>query len=76
MTVSYFDEWLGEEVEEEVSHYTVQWWGQYFHGDDANAMNTYSTNDLEDALRIYNSLPDAYIQDNIYGVTFHEGEWA
>lgn len=63
------------EIEDEPMKYTVRYEGVLFHGD-SDGWNHYETNSHDEAFTIANNYPDVvYVDDNEYGVTYHNGEW-
>ena len=77
---TYYDEWLGQDVEvEECERYTVGYNGCYY-SDDSDGWNSHDYNCWEDAIAEYNALrsvvvPDVYLKDNEYCVTLQDDEW-
>lgn len=63
------------EVEEQPMKYTVKYEGFLFEGD-GDGWNIHETDSHDEAFGIADAYPDiVYVDDNEYGVTYHNGEW-
>ena len=73
----YYDE-MNEYFDSLPIHYSVTYFGAIYDGD-SDSYNKYETESFDDAMRIYRDVvqydKNAYLDDNIYGVTFRDGEW-
>ena len=59
-------------------HYSVVYDGDVFEGD-KKTMNVFETESYDEAMQMYRYVSqwdeNAVLKDNIYGVSFHDGEW-
>lgn len=63
------------EAEPSTPKYTVVYEGFLFEGD-TDGLNRHDTDSHDEAFGIANAYPDiVYVDDNEYGVTWHNGEW-
>lgn len=63
------------EAEPATAKYTVVYEGFLFEGD-TDGLNRHDTDSHDEAFGIADAYPDiVYVDDNEYGVTYHNGEW-
>lgn len=55
--------------------YSIHYEGYIFDGD-SDGWNHHDEDDWQNVSWMMNAYPDIYVEDNEYGVVWHQGEWS
>ena len=76
--VGFYEDIFGNEIDEyeQTERYTLSYEGVLFEGD-SEGFNCHDIDSWNDAIAIYDAYPNMRISiiDNLYDVTFVDGEW-